>query len=210
MAPANRRDTILAVSARLFAEKGYGNTTTAEIARESGVAEGTLYHHFANKDDIFLTLFSEVMDGFLAGATAISVSGSGKERLSAYIRFHFDYLEKNQARILILQRDFPPHLAAPGGVGRPAFILDKLSRITDLLAIILDRGKKDGTLTFRYASRDAAELLRGILTGCTRQKVLGIITIPVPKLAAMVESFCMESLAADHTGGTSVKNGGAR
>ncbi len=210
MSPTTRRDTILAVSARLFAEKGFGNTTTSEIAREAAVAEGTLYHHFANKDDIFLTLFNETMDGFLAGATAAAVTGSGRERLSAYIRFHFDYFAKNQGRILILQRDFPPHLANPGGVGKPAFILDKLSRITELLSLILDAGKKDGTLAFRYASRDAAELLRGMLIGCTRQKVLGTITTPIPKLATMVESFCMDALAAGQAGASSDRHGGER
>ncbi|MDA8122617.1 MAG: helix-turn-helix domain containing protein, partial [Deltaproteobacteria bacterium] len=41
-----KRDAILAVASRLFAEKGYGDTPTSEIAREAGVAEGTLYHHF--------------------------------------------------------------------------------------------------------------------------------------------------------------------
>jgi AcrR family transcriptional regulator len=210
MSPSNRRDTILAVSARLFAEKGFGNTTTAEIAREASVAEGTLYHHFASKDDIFLTLFNDTMDGFIAGATAIAVAGSGKERLSAYIRFHFDYLSKNQSRILFLQRDHPPHFASSGGIGRPAFIVEKMERVTDLLALILDAAKKDGTLAFRYSARDAAEIIRGILTGCTRQKVMGVISLPIPRLAAMVESFCMDALSSGHAGGADARHGGER
>jgi AcrR family transcriptional regulator len=197
MAPANRRDAILEVSARLFAEKGFANTTTSEIAREAAVAEGTLYHHFGSKDDIFLTLFNDTMDEYMAGATALAIAGSGRERLAAYLRFHFEYLAKHESRILIMQRDFPPHLAGGGhGVGKPSFILEKLSRITDLIALVLDAGKNDGTLAFGYASREGAEVLRGVINGVTRQKVLGIITIPIPKLAVLVERFCIDALTA--------------
>jgi AcrR family transcriptional regulator len=208
--PSNRREAILAASALLFAEKGFGATTTSEIAREASVAEGTLYHHFASKNDIFLTLFDETIDEYLAGADDASVSGSGRDRLGAYIRFHFDYLAKHQDRILILQRDFPPSLVAPGGTGRPAFILDKLDRITELLAMVLDVGKRDGTLRFGCATRDGAELLRGLLSGCTRQKVLGGIGMPTAKLAALVESFCMEAFAVPRPGEDIEDTGGFR
>lgn len=197
MEQPSRRDTILAVSARLFAEKGFGSSTTAEIAREAGVAEGTIYHHFSGKDDIFLTLFDETVDGFLEGVSSVAVSGSGRGRLSAYIRFQFEYLERNRARILILQRDFPPHLSpARGKGGKAAFIHGKLNRITELLATILDDGKRDGTLAFCYNARDAAEILRALLMGCARQKLLGIITMPTPRLAALVERFCLDALGA--------------
>ncbi|HEY5997564.1 MAG TPA: TetR/AcrR family transcriptional regulator [Candidatus Deferrimicrobiaceae bacterium] len=208
--PSNRREAILAASTLLFAEKGFGSTTTSEIAREASVAEGTLYHHFASKNDIFLTLFDETINEYLAGANDAAVSGSGRDRLAAFIRFHFDYLAKHQPRLLILQRDIPPDLVAPGGVGRPAFVLDKLARTTELLAMILDVGKRDGTLRFGFATRDGAELLRGILSGCTRQKVLGGITMPTAKLAGLVESFCMEALATPRPGEEIEETGGFR
>ena len=67
MPDTKRKGAILSTASRLFAEKGYGNATTSEIAREAGVAEGTLYHHFGSKDGIFLTLFDETMEGYLAG-----------------------------------------------------------------------------------------------------------------------------------------------
>ena len=67
MSDTTRSRAVLATASRLFAEKGYSQTTTAEIAREAKVAEGTLYHHFGSKDGIFLTLFDETMEGYLAG-----------------------------------------------------------------------------------------------------------------------------------------------
>ena len=38
---------------KLFAEKGYENTSIEEITATVGVAKGTLYYHFASKEEIF-------------------------------------------------------------------------------------------------------------------------------------------------------------
>jgi AcrR family transcriptional regulator len=92
MSDTTRSRAILATASRLFATRGYSQTTTAEIAREAGVAEGTLYHHFGSKDGIFLTLFDETMEGYLAGIEALLARGrTGRETLSAFARFHFCY-----------------------------------------------------------------------------------------------------------------------
>jgi AcrR family transcriptional regulator len=54
-----RRAEILASAARLFAERGFANTTTREIAESADVAEGTLYNYFANKREILLAIAHE-------------------------------------------------------------------------------------------------------------------------------------------------------
>lgn len=47
-----RRDEIVQAAMRLFARQGYARTTTKEIAAEAGIAEGTIYKHFASKQEI--------------------------------------------------------------------------------------------------------------------------------------------------------------
>jgi len=51
-----RRQQILDAARRCFSRDGFHNTTTADIVRESGVSQGTLYLYFATKDDIILAL----------------------------------------------------------------------------------------------------------------------------------------------------------
>jgi len=51
-----RRNQILDAAARLFARKGYKGATIREIAREAGVAEGTIYNYFDNKHDLLISL----------------------------------------------------------------------------------------------------------------------------------------------------------
>jgi AcrR family transcriptional regulator len=49
-----RRQAVLDTACRIFSEGSYLGTTTAEIARESGVSEPILYRHFASKRELYL------------------------------------------------------------------------------------------------------------------------------------------------------------
>ncbi|HLZ67477.1 MAG TPA: TetR/AcrR family transcriptional regulator [Aliidongia sp.] len=51
-----RRRQILDAALTCFSRDGFHNTTTADIVRESGVSQGTLYLYFATKDDIIVAL----------------------------------------------------------------------------------------------------------------------------------------------------------
>lgn len=48
----NNREKILAAARTLMAEKGIMKTSLADIAREVGISKGTLFYHFASKDDL--------------------------------------------------------------------------------------------------------------------------------------------------------------
>ncbi|MGZ8450350.1 MAG: TetR/AcrR family transcriptional regulator [Candidatus Deferrimicrobiaceae bacterium] len=202
MSDTTRSRAILSTASRLFAAKGYGNTTTSEIAREAGVAEGTLYHHFGSKDGIFLTLFDETMDGYLAGIEALLArDATGRETLAAFARFHFDYVSRRKEQHLILLRDFPVHLTvehfAKGSPQR-----EKLDRITELFSRILARGKADGTLHLPFPVRETAEMLRGSFYGNTRLRMLDLIHVPFPRLARMMESYWLQALSKPRVGNT--------
>ena len=195
MSDTTRSRAILATASRLFAKKGYSQATTAEIAREAGVAEGTLYHHFGCKDGIFLTLFDETMEGFLSGIEEILAGGrTGREALSALVRFHFGYVSRHRERFLILLRDFPVHLAVEHlAAGSPQRV--RVDRITELFSRVLARGKSDGTLHLPFPVRETAEMLRGSFYGTTRLKMLDLIQAPLPRLARMMESYWQKALA---------------
>lgn len=47
---------ILEAALKVFSEKGFNGATTAEIAREAGIAEGTIFRHFRSKKDLLLAL----------------------------------------------------------------------------------------------------------------------------------------------------------
>lgn len=61
MVRENKREAILAAAIKIFAQKSYNGTTTSEIAKEAGVAEGTIFRYFKTKKDI---LIKGVIDKF--------------------------------------------------------------------------------------------------------------------------------------------------
>jgi AcrR family transcriptional regulator len=59
---AQRREQLVSVATRLFAERGYEATTTAAIAEAAGVTEPILYRHFESKQDLFVAIVREMSD----------------------------------------------------------------------------------------------------------------------------------------------------
>lgn len=55
-----RRNQILDAAAVVFAAKGFHSTTTRDIARQAGIAEGTIYNYFASKSALLLGLFERM------------------------------------------------------------------------------------------------------------------------------------------------------
>lgn len=55
-----RRQQLIDVATKLFADYGYDATTTAAIAQAAGISEPILYRHFKNKQDLFIAITREV------------------------------------------------------------------------------------------------------------------------------------------------------
>ena len=59
---AKRREQLLDTAVLLFAERGYGGATTAELARAAGVTEPIIYRHFKSKRDLFIAVIDRTGD----------------------------------------------------------------------------------------------------------------------------------------------------
>ncbi|QJD83081.1 TetR/AcrR family transcriptional regulator [Cohnella herbarum] len=53
-----KQQKIVESAIALFAEKGYSNTSTSEIAKKSGVAEGTIFRHYGTKENLLLSVIA--------------------------------------------------------------------------------------------------------------------------------------------------------
>lgn len=62
-----RRQDILEAALKIFTNKGYNGSTTAEIARAAGVAEGTIFRHFATKKELLIAVLKpKIIDGIVS------------------------------------------------------------------------------------------------------------------------------------------------
>ena len=67
-----RKNEILDVAERLFAAKGFDNTTTNDILEEIGIARGTLYYHFMSKEDILDAMIDRMIGQMLVKAKVLA------------------------------------------------------------------------------------------------------------------------------------------
>lgn len=85
---AARRDLILDGATRVFASKGFHQATIKDIAREAGVADGTIYNYFANKVALLLGIFERMRASIQPEAEVLATADLDIRRfLEAYFRY---------------------------------------------------------------------------------------------------------------------------
>jgi AcrR family transcriptional regulator len=81
---AARRAEILEAALRVFGQYGYRRTSVDDIAREAGIAKGTVYLSFASKEEVFQALAQHLSQQMLTGAEAASRRpGTTADKLAA-------------------------------------------------------------------------------------------------------------------------------
>jgi AcrR family transcriptional regulator len=74
------RGALVEVARELFASAGYADTSIEEIVRRAQVSRGALYHHFADKRDVFRAVYEEVERGLTETIAGVVVSETRPER----------------------------------------------------------------------------------------------------------------------------------
>lgn len=143
-----RKNEILDAAARLFAQKGFDDTSVADIMNAVGIAKGTLYHHFKSKEDIMDALIERQMDNILSAARKVAedVSIPVKERMiRAILALRVEASEQTEGKEMI------EHLHKP----QNALMHQKIKRITlrrvpPMMAGIVEDGAAQGIFNIPY------------------------------------------------------------
>lgn len=102
--PADRGAWILEAAGRLFAQKTFSGTSTAEIAAASGVAEGTIYRYYENKHDLLFSVVCKMIQATLNDAVfLLSHIHSPEEKIRVFIKNHLSHVDadRDAARLFI-------------------------------------------------------------------------------------------------------------
>src|SRR5437764_5362156 len=97
------RGKVLDAAGRVFARRGYHDTTLREIAADAGVSKGAVYYNFESKDDLFLALLEARMDERVQNVEAVFESARADEseaaRSGRAARDYVENLKRNRAWI---------------------------------------------------------------------------------------------------------------
>jgi TetR/AcrR family fatty acid metabolism transcriptional regulator len=172
----SKKRLILKVATEVFAEKGFHETTIAQIAQKAKIAEGSIYHYFQNKEDLLFSIPEERMEKFLAG---LHESLEGIEGAIAKIRkliwYHLNFYEKNKDYVLILLQNIRQN---PRFNSTRAYSL--IRDFGKLTAQLIEEGKREGAIRTNVDSR----LLRDAILGATEHiTIRGLILGKLPNLS---------------------------
>ncbi len=100
----DKRERILAAAERIFAQRGFFHARVSEIAREAGVADGTIYLYFKSKDDLLISLFESRMERVVVtlGAAIERAGPRPRDRLVAFLDTYAHMVVDNPALAEVL------------------------------------------------------------------------------------------------------------
>jgi AcrR family transcriptional regulator len=138
-----RREELLAIAGRLFAERGFRNTTVRDIADAAGILSGSLYHHFDSKEsmvdellDTFQQQLFDEYDEILAG------DAGPRQKLEAVVRASFAAIDAHHSEVAIFQND----AAYLAGFERFGYLTERNARFRALWTGLLREGVAAGEL----------------------------------------------------------------
>lgn len=100
----DKRALILSAATRVFARRGFFNAQVADVAREAGVAAGTVYLYFRSKDDLLTSIFEESMNRALEQTErALEGVTDPIERLHRLARVHLGHLGSQRDLAVVFQ-----------------------------------------------------------------------------------------------------------
>jgi AcrR family transcriptional regulator len=105
-----RRESILALTSRAFAERGYDGVRTAELAKSAGVSEALIYQHFRTKAELYRAAVdrsADILEDRLSSAAG--PPGSAEERLERGVNAFLEFVSdaSNAWRVLALHVSDP-------------------------------------------------------------------------------------------------------
>jgi TetR/AcrR family fatty acid metabolism transcriptional regulator len=178
----DKREAILRAAIKVFASKGFFNSKVADIAGEAGVADGTVYLYFKNKDDILHSIFDRAMAEFIAeGKKELEGITAPEERLKKIAELHLERLGADRDLAVVFQVElrgstkFMQEFSASG-----------FAEYLDIIRQTFAEGQKAGVFRNDMKPVVCAKILYGALDEMVTNWVLSSKQYPLAPMAGEV------------------------
>jgi TetR/AcrR family fatty acid metabolism transcriptional regulator len=165
----DKRERILDAAERVFARHGFFSARVAEIARDAGVADGTIYLYFKSKDDLLISLFESRMELVTSRLSrAIAGADSAPAKLLAFFRAHAELARDNPTVAEVLTVELRQSSKFMKEYANPRF-----GEFLRIIAGVIEQGQRDGSLRDDIPAPIAARALFGAIDELVVAWVLG-------------------------------------
>jgi TetR/AcrR family fatty acid metabolism transcriptional regulator len=158
-AVGDKREAILRAATRVFAENGYFNSKVADVARQAGVADGTVYLYFKSKEEILRSIFDRnTTEAINEGREELAKIGDPREKLRRIARHHLERLGADRDLAVVFQVElrgttkFMQEFSAAG-----------LAEYLGLIREVFEEGQAAGVFRKELKAKLVAKVLFGAL-----------------------------------------------
>src|SRR5437763_7171513 len=191
-APAgDKREAILRAAIKVFANSGYFNSKVADIAREAGVADGTVYLYFKSKEDILHSIFDRsVEDALGAAREQIKRVSDPKEKLRRIALLHLERLGADRDLAVVFQVElrgstkFMEEFSAAG-----------FAEYLALLRRMFEEGQRVGMFRRELNATVAAKILFGALDEMATNWIISKRSYKLEPMADVVMDVFLNGVA---------------
>jgi len=169
MRDPDKPQQIIDAAIRVFARSGYYNSRVSDIAREAGIASGTIYLYFKTKDDILVTLFREKMAEWVASVRReIAAERDPVAKIRKIVALHFRVLEENPDLAEVVQVELRQGQKFLRGAAA-----QEITSYFALIGSILEEGIAVGRIRADLPVKVATKMLFGAMDQMATSWVLG-------------------------------------
>jgi TetR/AcrR family transcriptional regulator, fatty acid metabolism regulator protein len=184
---------IIDAAIRVFARTGYYNSRVSDIAREAGIASGTIYLYFKTKDEILVTMFREKMAEWVEVVRReIAAAPDPVAKLRRLVALHFSVLESNPDLAEVVQVELRQgHKFFRGASAH------EVSAYFTLIGSVLEEGIASGQIRGDVPVKLATKMLFGAMDQVATSWVLGKRAYRLSDAAEAVATIFLKGVAAD-------------
>ncbi|MBT9255136.1 TetR/AcrR family transcriptional regulator [Phycicoccus sp. MAQZ13P-2] len=149
MTGRERREQLVGVGRKHFADRGFEGATIEEIAASAGVSKPVVYEHFGGKEGLYAVVVDREIEALLAGvASALDSGGTSRQLIERAALALLAYVENNSDGFRILVRDSPTGQATGSFA---SLMSDISSQVDHILAAQFKKHKLDPKAAPMYA-----------------------------------------------------------
>ena len=178
----DKRETILRAAIKVFAGYGYFNSKVSDIASEAGIADGTVYLYFKNKDDILHSIFDRAMAEFIAeGRKELAAIDDPAAKLERIAQLQLEKLGADRELAIVFQVElrgstkFMQEFSAAG-----------FAEYLDIIRETIENGQAAGDFRNDIKPIVAAKILYGALDEMVTNWILSEKSYPLAPMAQEV------------------------
>lgn len=151
-----RTSDILRAAEEVLEEFGYENAAVAEVARRAGVVEGTVYHYFETKRELYVAVAEAWYNRILENTPALENSGGVLEKLRELILRELHIIRASPAVVRFIFMEIRPHQNY-----RNMKLFAMSRKFTSEIMNVLTEGIERGELIEHVPLRDARDMIFG-------------------------------------------------